>query len=71
MLKEGETIRHAYATLSIESLCRNHYSSVDDVKCVVQACFNQTLAAFFEKEIMNLVPCWQRCIASDGDYVKK
>ena len=71
MLKEGEIIRHAYARLRIECLCRNHSASVDDVKCIAQACFNQTPAAFFEKKIMNLMPRWQRCIASDEDYVNK
>ena len=27
--------------------------------------------AFFERGIMKLVPRWQKCIASDGDYVEK
>ena len=46
-------------------------SRVDDVKRGVQTWIKQTPAAFFKRGIMDLVPRWQKCIASDGDYVEK
>ena len=74
MHKEGETFTNAYTRLrwtTLESLRGNHYGSVDDVKRGVQTWIKQTPVAFFEKGIMDLVPRWQKCIASDGDYIEK
>ena len=61
---------HLFGKLK-ESLLGNHYASVDEVKRGVRTWIRQTPAAFFEKGIMDLVPRWQKCIASDGDYVEK
>ena len=50
-----------------ESLCENHYASVDDVKRGVQTWIKQKPAAFFER---GLVSGWRKCIASTGNYVE-
>ena len=61
---------HLFGKLK-KSLCGNHYGSVDAVKRAVQAWIKHTPVAFFEKGIMDLVPRWQKCIASEGDYIEK
>ena len=48
----------------------NDSASVDDIKLGVQTWIKQTAAAFFEKDIMDLVPRWHKCIANEGNYVE-
>ena len=50
-----------------ESLHKNRYTSVDDVKRGVQTWIKRKPAAFFERCIMDLVSRRQKCIAGKGD----
>ena len=61
---------HLYGKLK-EHLRGNHYAIVDDVSRGVQTWIKQTPAAFLEKDIVDLVSRWQKCIASEGEYVEQ
>jgi hypothetical protein len=61
-----------YSTLHLKKfLGGKQFDDDDDLKDAVQKWLTLQAAAFYEKVIPNLVPCYDKCLNNGSEYVEK